>query len=182
MVRFTVSLGVTRPCVHFPVVSNCIVEPDSMAMVALAKVWSRSPMCSSMGAFDKLPWVDPAVFTRVSPRQVLIERSRLVVTPCTAGHPQVTQSTSRAPGAHPGEPSEWRPSYSNVQGQDRGRPRESERTHQMHFNWNISGSMRDRGQRYPLMFIHLYNTIFCTHAYPIKSSKEFSRFQITKTQ
>ena len=33
---------------------------------------------------------------------------------CTSGHPQVTQSTSRALGADPGEP---RQSYSNVPGQ-----------------------------------------------------------------
>ena len=50
----------------------------------------------------------------------------LVVTSCTWGQPQVTHSTSRALGADPGEPLEWRQSYS---GADRGRRREANRTH-----------------------------------------------------
>ena len=45
-----------------------------------------TPLKKSFGAFDKLPWVDPAGLTRVSPWQELIERSH---------------SPSRGDGMHP---------------------------------------------------------------------------------
>ena len=48
---------------------------------------------------------------------------------CTSGQPQVTWSTSGALGADPGDPLEWRQSYWNVPGADRGRPEEANPTH-----------------------------------------------------
>ena len=44
------------------------------------------------------------------------------------GQPQVTRSTCRALGADPGEPHEYRQSYSNAPREDLGRPGEANRT------------------------------------------------------
>ena len=79
-----------------------------------------------MGAFVQLPWVDPAVLTRVSPWQELIERSHspsrgdgmhLRSPPSDPLHKQGT-------GGWPG----WAPSkLFERTGADRGRPREAKR-------------------------------------------------------
>ena len=45
------------------------------------------------------------------------------------GQPRVTCCTSRALGADPGEPLEWRQSYSNKPGADQGRPGEANQSH-----------------------------------------------------
>ena len=75
-----------------------------------------------MGAFDKLPCVDPAVLTRVSPWQELIEQSLTLLwwRHVPGASPQVTHSTRRVLGADQGEPLEWRQSYTNVPGTDWG--------------------------------------------------------------
>ena len=62
-------------------------------------LWRESFL--KMGAFDKLPWVDPAVLTRVRPWQELIERPH-------------SPSRGDGMGADSGKP---RQSYSNVPGQ-----------------------------------------------------------------
>ena len=82
----------------------------------------------SLGAFDKLPWVDPMVLTGVSPWQKLIKWSHspscgdamhLRSPPSDPFHKQGT-------GGWPG----WAPSkLFERTGADQGRPREAKRTH-----------------------------------------------------
>ena len=89
-----------------------------------------------MGAFDKLPWVDPAVITQVSPWQELIERLH----PPSSGDAMHLGSPPSDPlhkqgtGGWPG----WAPSkLFERTGADQGRPREAKRTHPKRSLWTI---------------------------------------------
>ena len=72
---------------------------------------------NTLDAFDYLLWVDPALLTRVSPWQELIERflTALVVTSCTWGQPPSDPLHNQGTGAFT-RVSPWNDvkSYSNV--------------------------------------------------------------------
>ena len=74
----------------------------------------------------------------------------LEVNSCTLSQPHVTHSTSRALGDDPGEPLEWRQSYLNLPGADRGRPREANKMH-------------------PLFFVLFFHNVlcFCCRCWPV---------------
>ena len=81
-----------------------------------------------LGAFTKLPWVDPALLTRVSPWQELTEQSHSPS--CGDGmhlrSPPSDPLHKQGTGGWPG----WAPSkLFERTGADRGRPREAKRMH-----------------------------------------------------
>ena len=82
--------------------------------------WVSFPLCRPRGAHSDEP-LTRAQRTITHP---------LVVTSYKSGQPQVTVPEAGHLGlTDPGKPLEWRQSYSNLQGADRGRRREANRTH-----------------------------------------------------